>query len=249
MQRPILADPDRPLLSVDAIDVYYGAVRALFEVSLHVKAGEVVAVLGGNASGKSTTVKSVLGLVKPRNGAIVLDGERIDGRKPSEIIARGVASIPEGRRIFPEMSVEENLLMGAYARRRDGLAAIRRDMEEIWPLFPRLKERLSQPAGTMSGGEQQMVAMARALLRKPRLIAIDEPSMGLSPLFVDRVYEVLHGWKQKGITILIVEQNARLALELADRAYVLQHGHVVLQGKATDLAADPAVQKAYLGGG
>ena len=237
-----------PLLSIEKVDVYYGAVQALFGVSIDVHAGEVVAVLGGNASGKSTTVKSVLGLVKPRTGRIMLNGARIDGQKPSDIIKHGVASIPEGRRVFPDMSVEENLLMGAYARREVGLDTIRKDMEDVWPLFPRLKERLAQPAGTLSGGEQQMLAMARAILRKPSLVTIDEPSMGLSPLFVDRVYEVLHNWKASGMTILIVEQNARLALEVADRAYVLQHGQVVLTGAAADLRSDPAVQRAYLSG-
>ncbi|WP_255468802.1 ABC transporter ATP-binding protein [Reyranella sp. CPCC 100927] len=235
-----------PLLVIDAIDVHYGAVQALFGVSLDVHAGEVVSVLGGNASGKSTTLKSVLGLVAPTRGRIVLDGRTIHGWPPADVIDLGVASVPEGRRVFPEMSVYENLLMGAYPRRRDKVA-IAQDLDAVFDAFPRLAERRGQPAGTLSGGEQQMLALGRAWLRRGRLICIDEPSMGLSPRFVDAVYEVLFRWKEAGQTILLVEQNARIALELADRAYVLQHGHVVLQGRAADLAADPAVQKAYLG--
>ena len=235
-----------PLLAIDGIDVHYGAVQALYGVSLAVYAGEVVSVLGGNASGKSTTLKSVLGLVKPTTGRILLDGAEIQRRAPADVIDLGVASVPEGRRVFPEMSVEENLLLGAYPRRRDK-TAIAGDFEEVLRSFPRLAERRRQPAGTLSGGEQQMLALGRAWLRRGRLVCIDEPSMGLSPRFVDAVYEVLFRWKAAGQTILLVEQNARIALELADRAYVLQHGHVVLQGTANDLSADPAIRRAYLG--
>jgi len=243
-----LADSSiRPLLHIDAVDVHYGAVQALFGVSIEVRAGEVVSVLGGNASGKSTTLKSVLGLVRPSKGRIVLDGKEIQGLRPADVIDLGVASVPEGRRVFPDMSVRENLLLGAYPRRRDK-AAVAADLDEVFQAFPRLAERRSQLAGTLSGGEQQMLALGRAWLRRARLVCIDEPSMGLSPKFVDAVYEVLFRWKDAGQTILLVEQNARIALELADRAYVLQHGHVVLHGRAADLAADPAVQKAYLGG-
>lgn len=235
-----------PRIVIDAIDVHYGSVQALFDVSLTVGAHEVVAVLGGNASGKSTTVKSVLGLVRPSKGTITLDGTRADHLRPDEVIAKGVASVPEGRRVFPEMSVYENLLLGAYPRRR-ALGDLAGDLDRVYEAFPRLKERRTQLAGTMSGGEQQMLALARAWLRKPSLVCIDEPSMGLSPRFVDQVYEVLHGWKSQGITILLVEQNARMALELADRAYVLQHGRVAVSGSASDLAGDPQVRKAYLG--
>ncbi|KAF1044478.1 MAG: High-affinity branched-chain amino acid transport ATP-binding protein LivF [Xylophilus sp.] len=235
-----------PLLTIDAIDVHYGAVQALYGVSLDVYPGEVVSVLGGNASGKSTTLKSVLGLVTPTRGRIVLEGREIQGLAPADVIDLGVASVPEGRRVFPAMSVHENLLMGAFPRRKEK-AAIAQDLDEVFVAFPRLAERRSQPAGTLSGGEQQMLALGRAWLRRGRLVCIDEPSMGLSPRFVDAVYEVLFRWKAAGQTILLVEQNARIALELADRAYVLQHGHVALQGRAADLAADPAVQKAYLG--
>jgi branched-chain amino acid transport system ATP-binding protein len=235
-----------PLLSVDNIDVHYGAVQALFGVSVQVNQGEVVAVLGGNASGKSTTVKSVLGLVHPSAGRITLDGENIGGKDPADIIARGVASIPEGRRVFPEMSVYENLMLGAYARRKEK-KPLEPELSAVFDAFPRLKERRDQLAGTMSGGEQQMLALARAWMRRPSLLCIDEPSMGLSPKFVSVVYDVLFRWKAEGLTILIVEQNARIALELADRAYVLQHGKVVLEGTAAELASDPSVQRAYLG--
>lgn len=241
-----MAEVAPPRIVIDSIDVHYGAVQALFGVSLAVRDREVVAVLGGNASGKSTTVKSVLGLVKPTRGTITLDGERVDGVRPENIIGRGVASVPEGRRVFPEMSVYDNLVLGAYPRRQDS-EAIASDLERVYESFPRLKERRDQLAGTMSGGEQQILALARAWMRRPTLICIDEPSMGLSPKFVDLVYEVLFRWKQEGITILLVEQNARMALELADRAYVLQHGKVILTGNADVIAADPAVRQAYLG--
>jgi branched-chain amino acid transport system ATP-binding protein len=242
----ILVEHAQSFLVVDDIDVHYGAVQALFNVSLHVRAGEVVGVLGGNASGKSTTLKSVLGLVHPSRGRILFEGKPIHGMAPADVIDLGVASVPEGRRVFPEMSVIDNLMMGAYPRRADK-AGVAADLDAVLTAFPRLAERRKQAAGTLSGGEQQLLALGRAWLRRGRLICIDEPSMGLSPKFVDRVYEVLFQWKAAGQTILLVEQNARIALELADRAYVLQHGHVILQGSAADLAADPAVKKAYLG--
>ncbi|MGX9964540.1 ABC transporter ATP-binding protein [Roseomonas sp. F4] len=237
-----------PYLSIDAIDVFYGPVQALFGVTVTVGRGEVVAVLGGNASGKSTTVKAALGLVRPRAGQITLAGQRIDGLAPHQIIGRSVGSIPEGRRVFAEMSVEENLRLGAYARRGDPAERLQADLEEAFALFPRLAERRRQAAGTLSGGEQQMLAMARAWMRRPELLCIDEPSMGLSPLFVDHVYEVLARWKAAGLTILMVEQNANMALQLADRAYVLRNGAIVVQGAAAELAGDPELRKAYLGG-
>jgi len=242
----ILVEHAQSFLVVDDIDVHYGAVQALFNVSLHVQAGEVVGVLGGNASGKSTTLKSVLGLVHTSRGRILLEGKPIQGMAPADVIDLGVASVPEGRRVFPEMSVIDNLMMGAYPRRADK-AGVAADLDAVLTAFPRLAERRKQAAGTLSGGEQQLLALGRAWLRRGRLVCIDEPSMGLSPKFVDMVYEVLFQWKAQGQTILLVEQNARIALELADRAYVLQHGHVILQGNAADLAADPAVKKAYLG--
>ncbi|RIY40053.1 ABC transporter ATP-binding protein [Neopusillimonas maritima] len=235
-----------PFLQLENIDVHYGAVQALFDVNLTMQKGEVVSVLGGNASGKSTTLKSVLGLVSPSKGRIVLEGREIQGLSSPDVIDLGVASVPEGRRVFPEMSVYENLLMGAYPRRHEK-EAIERDLHEVFTSFPRLAERRRQAAGTLSGGEQQMLALGRAWLRRGKLVCIDEPSMGLSPRFVDMVYQVLFRWKAAGQTILLVEQNARIALELADRAYVLQHGHVIISGTAAQLSADPAVQKAYLG--
>ncbi|MDO9499150.1 ABC transporter ATP-binding protein [Falsiroseomonas sp.] len=237
-----------PYLSIDAIDVFYGPVQALFGVTVTVARGEVVAVLGGNASGKSTTVKAALGIVRPRNGSVTLDGTRIDGLSPHQVIARGVGSIPEGRRVFAEMSVEENLRLGAYVRRGERKSVLDADIDAAFDLFPRLAERRRQAAGTMSGGEQQMLAMARAWMRRPDLLCIDEPSMGLSPLFVDHVYEVLARWKAAGLTILMVEQNANMALQLADRAYVLRNGAIAVQGRAADLARDPALRQAYLGG-
>jgi ABC-type branched-subunit amino acid transport system ATPase component len=237
-----------PAITFDAVDVFYGPVQALFKVSLEVRQGEAVAVLGGNASGKSTTIKTVLGLVRPTQGKVHLFGKETAGLTTTAIIASGLASIPEGRRMFAELTVRDNLLMGAYPRRHAG-ATILSDLERVLDEFPWLKERLGQLAGTLSGGEQQMVAMGRAWLRKPRLLCIDEPSMGLSPAMVDRVYEILARWKAQGLTILMVEQSANRALELVDRAYVLKNGVVDLAGDARTLAANPAVRQAYLGGG
>jgi len=231
---------------MDRVDIFYGAVHALFAVSLRVGAGETVAVLGGNASGKSTTIKTALGMVRPRRGTVQVLGRAIGGLEPYQVIGLGVGSIPEGRRVFAEMSVRENLLMGAFVRRREpvGLEA---ELDAATELFPVLKGRMGQLAGTMSGGEQQMLAMARAWMRKPRLLCIDEPSMGLSPLYVDRVYEAIAALKAEGVTILMVEQSANRALEIADRAYVLRSGHVVVRGRASALADDPAIRRAYLG--
>jgi branched-chain amino acid transport system ATP-binding protein len=237
------------LLTLEDIDVFYGPVQALHSVTLQVAEGEVVAVLGGNASGKSTTIKAALQLVKPRSGRVLLDGEDLARASTPDVIARGVASIPESRRLFPEMTVEENVLMGLYAQRRklDGRATKAR-LDEAIEQFPRVQERLHQVAGTLSGGEQQMVAMARALIQRPRIIVIDEPSMGLSPAFVDVIYGLLREWKQRGTTMLIVEQSANQSLALSDRAYVLQNGTVVLQGDSRELAQDQRIQSAYLGG-
>jgi branched-chain amino acid transport system ATP-binding protein len=232
---------------MDSVDIFYGSVQALFNVSLRVGRGETVAVLGGNASGKSTTIKTALGMVQPRRGEARVLGQPIGHLKPYQVIGLGVGSIPEGRRVFAEMSVRENLLMGAFVRRRDAPATLDADIEEATRLFPVLQGRMGQLAGTMSGGEQQMLAMARAWMRKPQLLCIDEPSMGLSPLFVDRIYEAIAVLKAKGATILMVEQSANRALEVADRAYVLRAGHIVVRGKASALAGDPAIRRAYLG--
>lgn len=237
------------LLKLESVDVFYGPIQALRDVTVEVAEGEVVAILGGNASGKSTAIKTALQLVKPRRGKVLLDGEDLASRSTPEVIARGVASVPESRRLFPEMTVEENVLMGLYSHRRKlGRKEVKERFAEAVEQFPRVQERLNQPAGTLSGGEQQMVAMARALIQRPRVIAIDEPSMGLSPAYVDVVYELLTEWKKRGTTMLLVEQSANRSLALSDRAYVLQNGTVVIQGNSGDLANDKRIQSAYLGG-
>jgi ABC-type branched-subunit amino acid transport system ATPase component len=234
-------------IELTKVDVFYGPVQALFGVSLRVGRGEAVAVLGGNASGKSTTVKTVLRLVLPKQGEVALFGRPMAARSTGEVIDAGIASIPEGRRMFAELTVRENLLMGAYARRRAGKAELAADMALALEEFPWLGSRLKQLAGTLSGGEQQMLALARAWLRRPQILCIDEPSMGLSPMMVERVYEILARWKAQGLTILMVEQSANHALALADRAYVLRGGAVVIEGAAADLRHDTAIREAYLG--
>jgi len=235
-----------PLLALENIDTFYGPVQAHFGLSLSVGAGRIVCLLGGNASGKSTTMKVILGLVSPRAGEVRLDGARIDGLPTHRIIRLGVGSVPEARRIFPLMSVRENLLMGAYAR--DDRPGVKQDYDRVLALFPRVAGRLEQQAGTLSGGEQQMLAMARALMSRPKLILMDEPTMGLSPLWVDRVLELIATINKQGTTIFMVEQNANLALQIAHDAYVLQTGRIVLEGPAAKLRADPRIRDAYLGG-
>jgi branched-chain amino acid transport system ATP-binding protein len=232
------------MLVVDRVDVFYGAVHALHGISLQVREGELVCLLGGNASGKSTTMKTILGLVKPRTGTVTFRGERIDGLKTSQIVQKGIASVPEARRLFPRMTVRENLLMGAYTRSD---REVESDVERMAELFPRLRERWKQLGGTLSGGEQQMLAMARALMSRPTLICMDEPSMGLAPAFVERVYELIGQIRAQGTTVLVVEQSAHVALEIADRAYVLQNGEMRLEGPARDLLANDEVRRAYLG--
>jgi branched-chain amino acid transport system ATP-binding protein len=233
------------MLQLEAVDVYYGPVHALQEVSLRVDAGEIVCLLGGNASGKSTTMKTVLGLLTPRSGRVLLGGEDVTGLSTAGRIKRGLASVPEARRVFPAMTIEENLRMGAYLRR--DAAGIREDVERMMTLFPRLAERRRQLAGTLSGGEQQMLAMARALMSRPRLVCMDEPTMGLAPIFVERVLELIAEINRQGVTIFMVEQNASLALSIANRGYVLQSGKLVLDGPAGELLANPAIREAYLG--
>ena len=233
-----------PMLVVDSVDVYYGAVHALHGISLQVHEGELVCLLGGNASGKSTTMKTILGLVKPTAGTVSFRGERIDGLKTSQIVRRGIASVPEARRIFPRMTVRENLLMGAYVRSD---SEVESDADRVLELFPRLRERFQQAGGTLSGGEQQMLAMARALMSRPKLICMDEPSMGLAPAFVERVYDLIGQIRAQGTTVLVVEQSAHVALEIADRAYVLQNGVMRLEGPARELLANDEVRRAYLG--
>jgi branched-chain amino acid transport system ATP-binding protein len=232
------------MLAVDRVDVFYGAVHALHGISLQVHEGELVCLLGGNASGKSTTMKTILGLVKPRAGTVTFRGERIDVLKTSQIVRKGIASVPEARRLFPRMTVRENLLMGAYTRSD---REVESDVERMAELFPRLRERWKQLGGTLSGGEQQMLAMARALMSRPSLICMDEPSMGLAPAFVERVYELIGQIRAQGTTVLVVEQSAHVALEIADRAYVLQNGVMRLEGPARELLANDEVRRAYLG--
>jgi branched-chain amino acid transport system ATP-binding protein len=233
------------MLEFRGVNTYYGELHVLKNVDYEIKQGEIVCLLGGNASGKSTTMKAVLGIVRPKTGDIFYDGQPIGGLPTAERVRRGIAPVPEARRLFPRMTVLENLEMGAYTRRdRENLEE---DLERVYALFPRVKERRQQLAGTLSGGEQQMVAIGRALMARPRLICMDEPSMGLSPAFVDQVFEIIQAINKQGTTIFVVEQNAAMALSIADRGYVLQTGEVVLSGTAKSLLANELVQKAYLG--
>ena len=234
------------LLALEGVNTFYGPVQAHFDLNLTVGRGQIVSLLGGNASGKSTTMKIILGLVKPTSGTVRFDGQPINGLTTPQIVRRGVGSVPEARRLFGDMSVRENLLMGAFARK--DRPAVAQDLERVLTQFPRLAERLNQRAGTLSGGEQQMVAMARALMGRPKLICMDEPTMGLSPLWVDRVLELIAAINRDGTTVFMVEQNASLALEIAHHAYVLQTGRIVLDGPASQLRADPRIRDAYLGG-
>jgi branched-chain amino acid transport system ATP-binding protein len=235
-----------PLLALDAVNTFYGPVQVHFDLSLAVMPGQIVSLLGGNASGKSTTMKIILGLVKPRSGAVRFEGQEIQGRATPQIIRRGIGSVPEARRLFATMTVRENLLMGAFCRA--DRAAVNRDLERMLTLFPRVAQRLGNKAGTLSGGEQQMVAMARALMGNPRLICMDEPTMGLSPLYVDRVLELIQAINREGVTVFMVEQNASLALQIAHHGYVLQTGRIMLSGPAAELVRDPRIRDAYLGG-
>ena len=232
-----------PLLRLDAVDTYYGPIHILQNLCLEVHAGELVCLLGGNASGKSTTLKTVLGLVQPRNGSVRFAGEEVTHRSTSYRIRRGMAIVPENRRLFAPMSVLENLQMGAYLHG----GGSKEDFDRVYDLFPLLYERRSQLAGTLSGGEQQMVAMGRALMAKPRLLLMDEPSMGLAPILVERSFEIIKQVHDAGVAMLIVEQNANVSLAIADRGYVLSTGRLVLEGKASELAEDEDLRKAYLG--
>ena len=222
----------------------YGQVQVLWDVSLTVGAGELVCLLGGNASGKSTTIKTIIGLVHPVAGEILWEGRPIQRRTPAEVVRAGIAPVLESRRIFPDLTVHENLLMGAYTR--DDADGVRPDLERVLTLFPVLGERRRQPGGALSGGEQQMLAMGRALLARPRLLVMDEPSMGLSPLYVDRIFDIIQELNRDGIGILLVEQNANMALSIAARGYVLQNGRIVLHDTAQNLVNNPMMRKAYL---
>ena len=234
------------LLQLDGIDTFYGPVQVHFGLNLSVQTGQIVCLLGGNASGKSTTMKVILGLLAPRAGRVTFAGQDITALPTPRIIRAGIGSVPEARRLFGAMSVRENLLMGAFAR--TDRADIARDLERMLELFPRVRQRLAARAGTLSGGEQQMVAMARALMGRPRLLCMDEPTMGLSPLFVDRVLELIATVNKEGVTVFMVEQNASLALQIAHYAYVLQSGRIILEGPAAELARNPRIRDAYLGG-
>ena len=237
-----------PLLQLQGIVTYYGAIRILKGIDLGVDRGEVVALLGGNAAGKSTTMKTILGLVSPTAGTVKFNEEDVTKASPAQRISFGMAPVPEARRLFPSMSVYDNLLMGAYVRRRQPWSEIKKDLGHVLGLFPRIAERLKQNAGTLSGGEQQMVAVGRALMARPKLILMDEPSMGLAPALVDKIYEIIRDIKALGTSMLIVEQNATMALSVANRAYVLQSGEIVLKGSGQDLLRSEAIRKAYLGG-
>jgi branched-chain amino acid transport system ATP-binding protein len=233
------------LLRLSGINTYYGEIHILEDLALEVGSGELVSLLGGNASGKSTTLKTILGLVRPRTGTVEFDGEDVTGRTTSYRIARGMAIVPENRRLFAPMTVLENLEMGAYLQKNgEGRS---KDLERVYSLFPLLHERRSQLAGTLSGGEQQMVAMGRALMSHPRLLLMDEPSMGLAPILVERSFEIIQQVHQSGVAMLVVEQNANMALSIADRGYVLSTGRLVLEGPANELLEHEDLRKAYLG--
>jgi branched-chain amino acid transport system ATP-binding protein len=233
------------VLELRDVHTYYGRIHALRGVSLEVKSSEVVTLIGSNGAGKTTTLKTIIGTLHPQRGQITLDGGRIDGLPTNRVVRLGIAQSPEGRRIFPRMSVLENLELGAFARHdADG---IRTDMDRILGLFPRLRERISQKGGTLSGGEQQMLAIARALMARPRLLLLDEPSMGLSPILVDAIFETIRSISRQGTTILLVEQNARMALQVATRGYVMQTGRIVLHDAAGELLRSDLVRKTYLG--
>ena len=235
-----------PLLELKDVHTYYGAIHALRGISMSIDEGEIVTLIGSNGAGKSTTLRTISGLLKPRLGEIRLRDSRIDGHPPHEIVSLGVCQSPEGRRVFARMTVHENLDMGAFSRRdRSGL---KDDFDRVYGLFPRLKERSSQAAGTLSGGEQQMLAIGRALMAAPKVLLLDEPSMGLSPILVEQIFEIVRTINQQGTTVLLVEQNALMALGIASRGYILQTGEIVLADTAAKLINNEAVRRAYLGG-
>ena len=235
------------LLELNDVHTYYGAIHALRGVTLSIDEGEIVTLIGANGAGKSTTLRTISGLLKPRQGQITLRGASIVGTRPHQIVGLGVSHSPEGRRVFARMTVHENLEMGAFSRTdTNGLAA---DFERVYTLFPRLRERTAQQAGTLSGGEQQMLAMGRALMAAPKVLLLDEPSMGLAPILVEQIFEIITTINKSGTTVLLVEQNALMALSVANRGYIMQTGEIVLSGDAASLAKNPAVKEAYLGGG
>ena len=233
------------LLKVEGINVYYGAIHAIKDISFQVNQGEIVTLIGANGAGKTTTLQTVSGLLRSKTGSILFDGQDINTVSADKLVGRGLAQIPEGRRVFLQMSVEENLEMGAYTQPPAGVP---RDLEMVYDLFPRLKERRSQVAGTLSGGEQQMLAMGRALMSHPKLLMLDEPSMGLAPILVEQIFNIIQDLNRKGSTILLVEQNAQMALSVAHRGYVMETGKIVATGSGAELIESPEIKRAYLGG-
>ena len=233
------------MLKVDNINVYYGAIHAVKDVSFHVNEGEIVTLIGANGAGKTTTLQTISGLLHARTGSISFQDQNIGGIPAHKLVSLGMAQVPEGRRVFLQMSVKENLEMGAFTRPNSEVDA---SIAEVYERFPRLKERMNQVAGTLSGGEQQMLAMGRALMSKPKLLMLDEPSMGLAPILVEQIFDIIKELHKAGTTILLVEQNAEMALKVADRAYVMESGKITLSGTGAELAASDAIKKAYLGG-
>ena len=244
---PAASTAKAKVLEIDDVHVYYGAIHALKGVSLNVNEGEIVTLIGANGAGKSTTLRAINGLSRPRQGTIRFQGREIGGTTPHSIVKSGIAQSPEGRRLFPRMSVMENLEMGAF--QRTDRANFAEDMARVFELFPRLEERRSQKAGTLSGGEQQMCAIGRALMARPKLLLLDEPSMGLAPIFVERIFEIIVEINKQGTPVLLVEQNALMALEVAQRGYVMETGQIALQGEAEELRTNEQVRKSYLGEG
>ena len=233
------------MLTVDNVHTYYGNIHALRGITLHIEKGEIVTLIGGNGAGKTTTLRTISGLLSPRQGSITLNGENLLKYKPHEVVYKGISMVPEGRGVFARLSVNENLEMGAYSRKSK--QEMQDDMDRVFPLFPRLRERRAQLAGTLSGGEQQMLATGRALMARPSLLLMDEPSMGLAPVLVELIFDTIQKINQEGTTILLVEQNALMALSIAHRGYVLQTGEIVISDTAENLKSNPTVQKAYLG--
>lgn len=234
------------MLQLNEVNLYYGVIHALKDVSLNINQGEIVTLIGSNGAGKSSTLRAISGIERIKSGTIEFNGYNISKKNPSDIVTLGISHVPEGRRVFPKMSVMENLEMGAYTRKDK--AEVKKDYEKVFDIFPRLKERKSQMAGTLSGGEQQMLAIGRALMSKPKLLLLDEPSMGLAPLVVKEIFSIIQQISSEGTTVLLVEQNASMALKIADRAYIIANGVISIEGKAQELLHDDKVKKAYLGG-